>query len=139
MPVYRHVHVSEYDGVTILRLVDREIRGEAAGEELQQELAQLAETAPPRDVVVDFGAVQHITSAALVQFIILNKQITGGGRRLMLCNLRPEVFDVFSVMRLDAMFDIEETPAAAIAALKTPLPPNEPPQPTNAEASGGKR
>lgn len=120
MAVYRHMHVSAADGVTVARLLDREIRGEADGAAWEQEFAQLVEAERGRDVLLDFSQVEHVTSSAVVQLIILHKLVAAKNGRLKLCHLRPEVYDVFTVMHLDSMFDVEETAAAALANFKVP-------------------
>jgi anti-sigma B factor antagonist len=126
--VYRHIRVDPEKGVVVVRFLDREIRGEAASEELQRELAQVAASPKNDRVLLDLSNVHLMTSAALVQLIVFNKMLEATGGRLILCQVRPEVYDVFNVMKLESMFQIEDDRAAALAAFDRPPAPVTPPE-----------
>jgi anti-sigma B factor antagonist len=123
MALYRHVDVSQIGDVTVVRLLDKEIRGEAASNDLEPELTRLVSPEGARKVLLDLGNVEFVTSSAIVQLIMLNSALTGAGARLMLCSLRPEVYDAFSMMKLDALFQIEDDQRAALDAFTRPPPP----------------
>jgi anti-sigma B factor antagonist len=118
--VYRHIRIDPEGSVTVVRFLDREIRGEAASEDLQRELAQVAAAPKHDNVLLDLSNVELLTSSALVQLIVFHKMLEANRGRLILCNLRPEVYDVFNVMKLEGMFEIEDNRAEAIEAFKRP-------------------
>ncbi|MEX2185550.1 MAG: STAS domain-containing protein [Pirellulales bacterium] len=123
MTLYRHVDVSQSGDVTVVRLLDKEIRGEAASNDLEPELTRLVSSDGSRQVLLDLGNVEFVTSSAIVQLIMLNTALAGAGARLILCSLRPVVYDAFSMMKLDTLFQIEDDRAAGVDAFTRPPPP----------------
>ncbi|HVO52388.1 MAG TPA: STAS domain-containing protein [Thermoanaerobaculia bacterium] len=69
-----------------------------------------------RRFVVDLGATDYVSSAGLRVLLMLAKKLAGGGGRLVLCGLNPQVRDVFEIAGLGALFAIHPTRAAALAA-----------------------
>jgi anti-anti-sigma factor len=126
MTLYRHVDVSQIGDATVVRLLDREIRGEAASNDLEPELTRLVSAEGAKCVLLDLGKVEFVTSSAIVQLIMLNSALANAGARLILCALRPEVYDAFSMMKLDTLFQIEDDEAAALDAFNRPPPPPAP-------------
>jgi anti-anti-sigma factor len=137
--VFRHIRIDPEGGVTVVRFLDREIRGEAASEDLQRELAQVAAAPKHDNVLLDLSNVELMTSSALVQLIVFHKMLEANRGRLILCNLRPEVYDVFNVMKLESMFQIEEGRPAALEAFKRPPAPPVPSEEQSAENARGSR
>ena len=122
MALYRHVDVTQAGDVTVVRLLDKEIRGEAASNDLEPELTRLVTPEGSRQVLLDLGNVEFVTSSAIVQLIMLKSALTNAGARLILCSLRPEVYDAFSQMKLDTLFQIEDDRATALDAFHRPPP-----------------
>jgi anti-sigma B factor antagonist len=123
MTLYRHVDVSKIGDATVVRLLDKEIRGEAASNDLEPELTRLVTEEGTTKVLLDLGKVEFVTSSAIVQLIMLNSALANSGARLILCSLRPEVYDAFSMMKLDTLFQIEDDEASALDAFDRPPPP----------------
>jgi anti-sigma B factor antagonist len=134
MTLYRHVDVSQVGDATVVRLLDKEIRGEAASNDLEPELTRLVTAEGAKRVLLDMGKVEFVTSSAIVQLIMLNSALTNAGARLILCTLRPEVYDAFSMMKLDTLFQIEDDEAAALDAFNRPPPPPPAPEEIGDEA-----
>jgi anti-anti-sigma factor len=55
---------------------------------------------------LDFVNVRHVSSAALGTLVALHRALLAAGRRLTICNLRPEVRQVFAVAGLDRFLDL---------------------------------
>jgi anti-anti-sigma factor len=58
---------------------------------------------------LDFVNVRHVSSAALGTLVALHRALLAAGRRLTVCNLRPEVRQVFAAARLDSFLDLRPT------------------------------
>ena len=69
-------------------------------------------------LVVDLAQIEYLSSAGLGYLVGLLKKLRLGGGNLRLCGLRPSIFELFEVMRLTQIFDIESSADAAIAALQ---------------------
>jgi anti-sigma B factor antagonist len=116
MAVHRRLEVSEVGAVTVVRFVDRKILDAANIQELGDELFGLVEQESRKNLLLNFSNVEFMSSAALNKLIVLNKKVQGVGGKLRLSNLRPEIYDVFVITRLNTVFDIKADEADALAA-----------------------
>jgi anti-anti-sigma factor len=57
-------------------------------------------------LLLDFGNVHSVSSAALGTLVALHRGLLAAGRRLTFRNLNPEVYEVFAVTRLDRLLDL---------------------------------
>lgn len=118
MPVHRRLEVSEVGTVTVVRFVDRKILDAANIQELGEELFGLVEQDHRKNLLLNFSNVEFMSSAALNKLIVLNKKVQGAGGKLRLSNLRPEIYEVFALTRLNTVFEIKTDEADALAAFK---------------------
>ncbi len=61
---------------------------------------------PAGPVLLDFKNVEYVISEDLGALVGLHKRVKTEGGRLTLVNVRPLVSDVFSITRLDTLFDV---------------------------------
>jgi len=59
------------------------------------------------DLVLDCSRLRFLSSAALGKLITLDKKVRVRGGRLKLSNVRPEIYELFAITRLDRLFEIE--------------------------------
>ena len=97
----------------IERLLD-EVDIASIGERLD---ALLAQTDGPPLLVLDFARVRHMSSSALGMLITLHKKIRDRGGRLALCDVHPEIYEVFLITKLSEVFHIYENRATAMTGL----------------------
>ena len=116
MTVQRRIQTSEVGGVTLVNFVDRKILDAANIQELGEELFNLVEQEGHKNVLLDFSNVEFLSSAALNKLIILDKKIKMKSGQLKLCNLMPEIREVFVITRLNQLFEIEDSKDGALAA-----------------------
>jgi len=62
--------------------------------------------------------VEFIDSSGLAAFVRLFKRVRIGEGDVRLCGLRPEVFKIFELTRLNRVFDIFETRAEAVGSFR---------------------
>ncbi len=91
----------------VVRFVDRKVLNDHKMELMAEELFALAATLGPRELRLDFGNVEYLQSSVLGKLITLNKKVTAGGGRLVLCNINDDVYKAFTVTSLDKMFTVE--------------------------------
>ena len=65
-----------------------------------------------RHLTLDFSNVEYLTSLGLAMLLTLRKRLAEGGRRLAILNLQPHVYEVFTVTRLNTLFDVRPQEAA---------------------------
>ncbi len=116
MTAYRHVAINEVDDVAVVHFHNRRIVEDLAIQELGQELFQLVETDQHKKLVLNFSSVDFLGSATLGKLITLEKKVKAHSGALKLCCIRPEIFEVFKITKLDRLFDIRKDEADALAA-----------------------
>jgi anti-sigma B factor antagonist len=116
MAQYRRLTVSDVGDVTVVRFVDRKILDELNIQELGQELFQLVEEDNKTRLLLNFQHVEFLSSAALGKLITLDKKVKAHGGKMKLSNIRPEIYEVFAITKLNKLFDIKEDEADALAA-----------------------
>jgi anti-sigma B factor antagonist len=116
MVQFRRLNVSDVGDVTVVRFVDRKILDELNIQELGQELFQLVEEENKIRLLLNFHQVEFLSSAALGKLITLDKKVKAHGGKMKLSNIRPEIYEVFAITKLNKLFDIKEDEADALAA-----------------------
>lgn len=67
---------------------------------------QEAERGSQRDVIIDFGQVEKVSSDELNELIRLQLHLKHGGQQLILANVQETVFQVFTLTRLDRLIEL---------------------------------
>jgi anti-sigma B factor antagonist len=118
MAVNRRLEVAEVGDVTVVRFADRKILDESYIQEMGQELFQLVEEDKRGKILLNFSQVDFLSSAALGKLITLDKKVKAHAGKLKLSNIRPEIYEVFAITKLNKLFDIRDDEAAALAAFE---------------------
>lgn len=108
------LQVQERGDVTTAGFLDKKILDESNIEEIGRELFALVEKHPQIKLLVNFANVQYLSSAALGKLITLNKRVAEDNGKLVLCCIRPEIYEVFKITKLNRIFDICEDEATAL-------------------------
>ncbi len=116
MTTYRRLEVNEVGDVTVVRFRDRKIIDDINIQELGQELFRLIEQDHRQKLLLNFSAVDFLSSAALGKLITLDKKVKAHDGMMKLSNIRPEIYEVFAIMKLNRLFDIQDDEADALAA-----------------------
>jgi len=116
MAEYQRLDVNEIGDVTVIRFRDQKIIEDINIQELGQELVRLVEADRREKLLLNFSSVDFLSSAALGKLITLEKKMRTHGGVLKLCNIRPEIYEVFAITRLNRLFDIKDDEADALAA-----------------------
>ena len=116
MTAFRHLDVSEVGDVTVVRFRDHKIIEDVNIQELGQEMFRLVEADGRDRLLLDFAFVEFLSSAALGKLITLDKKMKAHGGTLKLSNIRPEIYEVFAITKLNRLFDIRKDEADALAA-----------------------
>ena len=116
MSGYRRLEINEVGDVTVVRFRDHKIVEDFNIQELGLEMFQLVEKDRRAKLLLNFSLVEFLSSAALGKLITLDKKVKAHGGLLKLTNIRPEIYEVFSITKLNRLFDIKEDEADALAA-----------------------
>ncbi len=109
--------VEEQGEVTLISFLDRRISDERTIQAIAEQLGALVEEGNSK-LLLNFAGVEYLSSAALGKLINLHKKLGGSEGTLSMCNMVPQVFDVFAITKLDKDFNICADEAAAKAVLE---------------------
>jgi anti-sigma B factor antagonist len=115
MVALKRLQVNEVGDVTVVHFREPGIFDDLGIQETGEELFQLIEEEGRKKLVLNFSAVGFMSSEALGKLIALNKKVKAQGGVLKMCEIRPEIHEVFTVTRLDRLFDIKQNEAEALA------------------------
>jgi len=113
--------------IIVLRIEPSQLVGDFVAEALREEFLTARQRVAARNVVVDFQTVTYLSSASFRPLLSLLREVRAQSGRLVLCNLNPDVHEVFTVTRLisshgsaPAAFEVQADVPAAIASLNGP-------------------
>ncbi|HSV26886.1 MAG TPA: STAS domain-containing protein [Sedimentisphaerales bacterium] len=70
------------------------------------------------DVVIDFAAVEIITSSSLASLLKLRKALKDNGRRLTFCGVTSSTRNIFTLTGLDGIFQFADDQFIALASMQ---------------------
>lgn len=108
--------VTEHKDVRIVEFTHSKILDEANIKEIGDGLNALVDERPNPKLLLDFVTVDHLSSAALGMLINVNKRVKEQNGQLRLANIKPQIFEVFLITKLNKMFRITNTRAEGLAS-----------------------
>lgn len=115
----RRLEVSDVGDVAVVRFVDRKILDGSNIHELARELFQLVEEQGRKKLLLNFASVELLSSETLGELIKLDKKVKQHSGKLILTNIKPEIYVVFAITRLNKLFDIRDDESQALAAFSS--------------------
>ena len=115
MAATSRIHVSDADGVTVIRFHDNQLFDERTVREASDQIAAaLPNDGSPIRLVVDFSDVGLISSTFLSKLILLQRRIDQTRGKLRLCEMSQIIQQVFRTSNLDRLFKIDRDQRTAI-------------------------
>jgi anti-anti-sigma factor len=99
--------------VDVARFVDGEVI-----EQCYREIVELLEKTEETHVLLHFGRVGFMSSSALGMLIRVQKRCKEFQIALKLCDINPDIGEVFKITGLNRVFDIQPNAAAALESFK---------------------
>lgn len=118
MSIYRRFELVTLKGsagdITVVRLNDARIVEESVIRELGDELLKVVNEEKRNFLVVNFAKVEFLSSAALNKLILLERAAKAAGGKIRVCGLKKEIAQIFTLTRLDKLFEIKADEKAAL-------------------------
>jgi len=111
-----HINVTKMNDVNVIEFADRKILDELSISEIGDQLKSVAQSAPSVRMLLNFQNVEHLSSAALGMLITLDKLVKEASGKLVLCNINPQIYEVFKITRLNKLFAIHDSTEAALGS-----------------------
>ena len=100
----------------VVEFTNNKILDEANIAEIGASLNGLIDEADGPKLLLDFSNVDHLSSAALGMLINANNRVKQRNGQLRLTNIKPQIFEVFVITKLNKLFKIHATRAEALAS-----------------------
>jgi len=97
---FEHIQCRPEHGIVVVTLIDAQLSGDELAEKLRKEMLSAADMYSAEKWVIDFARVQYFTSSGIRPLLTLHRKLQSAGSRLVLCNLREEIAEVFHATRL---------------------------------------
>ena len=110
------VSVSSQKDVRVVEFTNNRILDEANIADIGNTLKGLIEDKENPKLLLDFSTVDHLSSAALGMLINVNKRVKELNGQLRLTNIKPQIFEVFVITKLNKLFKIHPTRTEALSS-----------------------
>jgi anti-sigma B factor antagonist len=99
--------------IDVVRLVD-----EGMIEQCKREIIELLDTTEESNLLIHFGRVTFMSSAALGMLIRVSKKCKEYDIALKLCDISPDIRQVFKITSMDKILEIHDDAAQAMESFK---------------------
>ena len=115
---YKQLRLTDQGDVLVASLLSGTLIDQNIIDETGKELLDAAfEACGNHKLVVNFQAVKFMSSAMLGKLMPLHKRCKADKTKLKLCNICPNLMEVFKITNLNKLFEISASEADAVAAL----------------------
>jgi len=111
---HRRLDIEEVGDATIAKFIDKKILDEGNIQVIGNQLFGLVEEDGRKKIILDFSNVEYLSSAALGKLITMDKKVKAAKGKLRLCSIRPDIYEVFAITKLNKLFDMRESQEEAL-------------------------
>lgn len=108
--------VTREKDIRVIEFTNNRILDEANIAEIGNTLNALIDEVDNPKLLLDFGTVDHLSSAALGMLINANNRVRERSGQLRLTNIKPQILEVFVITKLNKLFKILPSRAEALAS-----------------------
>ncbi|MFO0963558.1 MAG: STAS domain-containing protein [Phycisphaerales bacterium] len=112
-----YVKVTHEPECTRVDFTEKHIIDEVVIRAIGNELTKLIDDTHRPRLVICFKGVEHLSSAALGTLITVNNRVKAKDGHLRLCDINPQILQIFEITKLNRILKIEKDMAAAKASL----------------------
>src|SRR5881275_2251317 len=102
----RRLEVEDIGDIAVVNFVDKKLLDEQNIQMIGDDLFRLVDELGRRKVLLNFGNVEFMSSAALGKLITLHRKLQGVQGELVLCKIAKDLQDVFRITKLDKILTI---------------------------------
>jgi len=115
----QQVALSQHKDIRIVEFTNNKILDEANITEIGQTLSTLIDDEERPKLLLDFATVDHLSSAALGMLINCNNRVKQRNGQLRLANIKPSIYEVFVITKLNKLFKILPNRQDALTSFNT--------------------
>ncbi len=113
----RLLTMEQVGDVGVARFNCRSLLDEGQVQGVGDQLYALVKDSGLNKFVLDFSRVEALTSTLVGKLFGLHRRLRQGGGKLVLCGVRPQLVEVFEVLKIADLFRICETEQEALQEL----------------------
>ena len=102
----RRLEVEDVGDIAVVNFVEKKILDEQNIQMIGDDLFRLVDELGRRKVLLNFGNVEFMSSAALGKLITLHRKLQAVQGKLVLCNIAKSIMEIFEITKLNKMFTI---------------------------------
>jgi anti-sigma B factor antagonist len=115
------LEIRDREDVVVVSFTQAKILDQLAIDKIRDEFNDLTlQAASGRKLLLDFARVQFMSSGMIGQIVRLHKQCKKDKVKLKLCNISPDIMEVFKITGLTKLLDIHREAADALKAFGPP-------------------
>ena len=107
--------IRQQGGVSVVNFLGSKVLDQTNINEIGRQLMTMVEESHRTRLLINFEKVEYLSSAVLGKLIKLQKLVNERKGRLVLCGIRPSIYEVFKITNLDRVFIICEDEADGLA------------------------
>ena len=100
------LEVEQIGEVTVAKFMARQLLDEEKVHAIGKELRSLGEQVGHRPLVLNFGGVERLSTELLGRLVALQRRVQEKGGRLALCQIHPQVYEIFKILKLPELLTI---------------------------------
>jgi anti-sigma B factor antagonist len=114
-----YLRISKHGSVAQVDFTEKHILDEATIRNIGDELGRLVDGDVRPRIVISFRHVEHLSSSALGTLLNINNKVRAKEGQLRLCDIRPEIAQIFEITKLNRILKIEKDVTTARASLES--------------------
>ena len=107
---------AENGDVLVVYFNDNKILDETKIQQIHSELNEKLTEVPAGKLLLNFDNVSFMSSAMIGKIILLNKKCKASDVKFKICSISDNVMEVFKLMRLNKVLDIQNDEEKAVAS-----------------------
>jgi len=106
--------VSKQNDIGVVAFRTSRILDQSNVQQLGEELDEMVDKHKLVKIVINFHNIHYMSSAVMGKLVGLHKKVKGAKGQLKLCNILPNIYEIFEIMRFNKLFDICESEDEAV-------------------------
>ncbi len=112
------IEVTHQGDITIIDLLDEEVLDDPVINAITESLFSVIADTPQINLILSFSRVKHFSSSALGMLIRVNKRVEESNGQLKLCEIQQTLYEIFTITKLNKLFEIFTERKLAIKSFK---------------------
>ena len=108
------------EDITIVQILESNLleMEEQSLNELAKSLFALVDERSPMKLILSFAQVKYFSTSVLGMLVMLKKRVVGSNSALKVCSIKPSLYEMLVLTKLNTILDIYKDEEAALASFR---------------------